>query len=375
MLSGAGARGAYEAGALSVLLPLLRDDDRPRLVLGASAGALNAAMLVSYLDQGVDAAAAAMLAGWRQICPSKIFATPRRSLLKLARFGRRPAGLAPGLLDTSPLRETLGVLLPDEHFAAAVERHTLDAVAISASSVCAGGAVVFVETKTRPIPDSGDGIEYVPVELGFDHLMASSAFPLAFPSRWVNGAGKGWYIDGGVHLNTPLKPAVQLGAERILAIGATPWNIGLTPDASNPPNVMDGSAQILHALLVDSFRSDLATLSRTNRQLRAEAQQRETQSSADPLGQRVVEFCVLNPRGDELSKVAARVWPSGLIRFLRSLGGYGALGLLTSQHQLPGLFLSYLCFAPEFISAAIDAGIADAEKMVQGSGRIPWTTE
>jgi NTE family protein len=332
-------------------------------------------MLVSYLDQGVDAAAAAILAGWRRITPSMIFATPRRSILRLARFGRRPAGVAPGLLDTSPLRKTLAVLLPDERFAAAVERHTLDAVAISASSVSAGGAVVFVETTTRQIPDSGDGIEYVPVELGFDHLMASSAFPLAFPSQWVKGRGEGWYIDGGVHLNTPLKPAVELGAERILAVGATPWDIGLTPDASNPPNVMDGSAQILHALLVDSFRSDLAALASTNRQLRAGAPPRKTQSSADPSGRRVVEFCVLDPRGDELSKIAAQVWPSGLLRFLRSLGGYGALGLLTSQHQLPGQFLSYLCFAPEFISAAIDAGIADAEQMVQRSGGIPWTTE
>jgi NTE family protein len=374
VLSGAGARGAYEAGALSVFLPLLLGDDRPRLVLGASAGALNAAMLVSYLDQGVEAAAAALLAGWRRICPSMIFATPRRGILRLAPFRRRPPGEAPGLLDTRPLRETLALLLPDERFAAAVKHQTLDAVAISASSVAAGGAVIFIETTTRAIPESGDGIEYVPVELGFEHLMASSAFPLAFPSQWVDGdgdgKGKGWYIDGGVHLNTPLKPAVKLGADRILAVGATSWDLGLTPDKSKPPNVMDGSAQILQALMVDAFRWDLGTLERRNRRLRENAM-----SAAAPSGQRVVEFCVLNPSDGYLSEVAAQVWPSGLLRFLRSLGGYGALGPLTSQRQLPGQFLSYLCFDQEFISAAIERGIRDAKEMVESSGGIPWMTE
>jgi hypothetical protein len=139
---------------------------------------------------------------------------------------------------------------------------------------------------------------------------------------------------------------------------------------------MDGAAQILRALLVDSFRSDLATLARTNRRLRLRSQAPQTQSSADPSEHRVVEFCVLNPRGDELSKVAARAWPSGLLSFLRSLGGYGALGRLTRQRQVPGQFLSYLCFAHDFLCAAIDAGIADAEELVQRSGgRIPWTTE
>jgi len=367
VLSGAGARGAYEAGALSVLLPLLKGDDRPRMVLGASAGALNVAILASHLHQGVDAAAAALLQGWRQITPARVFATPRLSVLRLAeRRLRRPAGVAPGLLDTAPLRATVRQLLPDEHFGSAVTNGILDAVAVAASSCARGGAVVFLET-TRPVPMSGPDVAYAPTRLGPEHLMASSAFPLAFPAQWVGGAAEGWYIDGGIHLNTPLKPAIDLGADRILVIGATPWDIGQAPERSRPPNLMDGSGQILHALLVDSLRADLAALARTNLQLGAGA-------ATPAAGWRVVRYCDLHPSDDGLSDVAARSWPSGLLPFVRSLGGYGAVGPLTVQHQRPGQFLSYLCFTPEFVSEAITSGIADAERLVKGSAGITWAT-
>ena len=206
--------------------------------------------------------------------------------------------------------------------------------------------------------------------------MASSAFPLAFPAQWVGGAAEGWYIDGGIHLNTPLKPAIDLGADRILVIGATPWDIGQAPYRSKPPNVMDGSGQILHALLADSLRTDLAALVRSNLQIGAGpgARRGRCRRPAAGSGHRVVRYCALNPSDDRLSAVAARTWPSGLLPFVRSLGGYGALGPLTAQRQRPGQFLSYLCFTSEFISAAITSGVADAERLVKRSSGIPWAT-
>jgi NTE family protein len=204
--------------------------------------------------------------------------------------------------------------------------------------------------------------------------MASSAFPFAFPAQWVEGAGKGWYIDGGVHLNSPLKPAIDLGADRLLIIGATPLDIRQPPEQSRPPNVLDGSAQILHALLVDSFRTDLSSLKRINSYLSAEgAPASPSASSLAPTGHRVVRHCTLSPPDDGLSDVAAQVWPSGVVAFFRSLGGYAALGPLTAQRQRPGQFLSYLCFSPAFIGAAIRSGISDAQELVQRSGAIPWS--
>ncbi|HUJ65612.1 MAG TPA: patatin-like phospholipase family protein, partial [Acidimicrobiales bacterium] len=225
------------------------------------------------------------------------------------------------------------------------------------------------------------GLAYAPTELGPDHLMASSAFPLAFPARWVSGPAQGWYVDGGVHLNTPLKPAVDLGADRILVIGATPWDIDQPANRSLSPNVMDGSGQILHALLVDSLRADLAALALVNNNLSGGAGAGPTpppavsdQSDAGT-GHRVVRFCAVTPNDDSLSGVAARAWPSGVLPFVRSLGGYGALGTVMAQRLRPGQFLSYLCFTQAFISEAIACGQADAQALVDGSeGTIPWAT-
>ena len=254
--------------------------------------------------------------------------------------------MAPGLLDTDPLRVTLGEMLPDEHFGSAVTHGSLDAVAVAASSSAKGGAVVFLET-TRPVPVSGPGVAYAPTRLGPEHLMASSAFPLAFPAQWVGGAAKGWYVDGGIHLNTPLKPAIDLGADRILVIGATPWDIGQAPERSKPPNVMDGSGLILHALLVDSLRAGprgAGAHQPPNRRWgrrRAGGRHRHSGRGVGAAGGPVLRP---HPSDDGLSDVAARVWPSGLLPFVRSLGGYGALGPLTAQRQRPGQFLSYLCF-------------------------------
>lgn len=369
VLSGAGARGAYEAGALSVLLPLLEGPDRPRIVVGTSAGALNAAMLASAIHRGEDPVRALTTDGWEQITPERIFAAPWLSLVRLAeRWLRQPVGVSPGLLDTDVLRVTLGQMLPDPRFASGVAHGALEAVAIAASSCSTAGTVVFFESRMDPT--SKPGVAYVRTELGLDHLMASSAFPLAFPARWVEGPGQGWYIDGGVHLNTPIKPAIDLGASRILVIGATPWGISQPPHAANPPNMTDGSGQLLHAMLVDTMREDLRVLVHVNHQLLA----RPTVPgpSAARSTHKVVEFCVVNPQDDSLSEVASRTWPSGMLPLIRSLGGYRALGPLTAQRQRPGEFLSYLCFSEDFIAEAIACGRNDAQRLLGASNKIPW---
>jgi NTE family protein len=371
VLSGGGARGAYEAGVLSVLLPLMEDVDRPRIVLGTSAGALNAAMLASALVRDEDPVKALIAEGWNRIEPPMVFATPRSSVPRLAeKIVRRGTG-ALGLLDTSPLRATLAGMLPCPLLGPPGEQDALVAAAVVASSCETASAVVFYESERHP--RSEPGLEYVKTELGIDHLMASSAFPLAFPACWVEERGRGWYIDGGVHLNTPIKPAIDFGADRILIVGATPWELSQSPERTKPPNFADGGSQLLHAMLVDSVRADLRQLIATNRQVQASASDSIPQGAAG--GHRLVEFCTVNPSDDVLSEVAGRTWPSGVLDAIRSLGDYRALGLMTAQCQRPGQFLSYLCFSPEFIEEAIALGTRDAERLVGTSKRIPWRLE
>ena len=368
VLSGAGARGAYEAGVLSVLLPLLKGPDRPRIIVGTSAGALNAAMMASAIAQLADPGKALTTNGWEKIKPEKVFAAPWLSLLRLAeRRLRRPVGVFSGLLDTDVLRETLASMLPTPTIRVRSKGRGIGRGRHRGELVRSAGAVVFFESGQNP--QSKPGIEYIQTDLGLDHLMASSAFPLAFPARWVGGRGQGWYIDGGVHLNTPIKPAIDFGAGRILVIGATPWDISQPPERSNPPNMVDGSSQLLHAMLVDSMRADLQTLMGVNRELLA----RPTGSGSSPSGSthRVVEFCVAKPHDDVLSKIADQTWPSGALPFIRSLCGYPVLGPLTPQRQRPGEFLSSLCFDEGFISKAIAYGQCDHAATHQTSEHNP----
>jgi len=372
VLSGAGARGAYEAGALSVLLPVLADRDRPRIIVGTSAGALNAAMLASVIDQGPVAAANALVEGWRSISPKKVFATPRRGAwTAVAWHLRHRPRTAAGLLDTKPLERTIAEIVGRPDFGHNVVSGHLDGIGIAASSCSTAQAVVFVESGGAP-PPSGGRVRYVGTKLDYQHLLASSAFPIAFPPKWVEGKGYpgDWYIDGGLHLNTPLKPAIDLGADRLLVLGGTPARPSIRPSPDVPPNATDENGQILHALLMDQLETDLAQLASINRYLVTPGA--GGSRAHQPPRHRSITTFVMNPSGDDLDRVAAKIWPAGWKSLLQSLGGYPLLGGVTPQRQQPGQFLSYLCFHPDFIRAALCQGEADARAKLGAATSIPW---
>ena len=367
ILTGDGARSAYEAGALSVLLPLLREEDAPRIILGTSAGALNAALIAAVIDQGLDVAAEKLLEAWRTIRPEKVFAPPFASTISLIAWHLRHAPrTAAGLLDTKPLTRTIEQMLQPHDFGRGVESGQLESLGVVASACSTSEAVVFVEGKMPP--SSGERIRYLSTKLTIAHLLASSAFPLAFPAQWVEGPeGGDWYIDGGIHLNAPLKPAIDLGANRLLILGATQQSPFREPDPSLPPNFGDGGGQILHAVLTDRLQADLSYLCRKNAAVR-----KYGGASGSEDDHRLIATYLMTPPDDSLSEIAAEIWPSGWRSLLESCGGYRLLGGLTTQKQQPGQYLSYLCFHPEFIEQAIGKGQADAKAAIGNATSIPW---
>ena len=278
----------------------------------------------------------------------RVFTTPRRSLLRLAvrRACAGPAGVAPGLLDTDPFRVTLGDMLADEHFGSGVaarRRLVLDTVAIAASSCAVDGAVVFLQRDPAGCRCRGPGVAYAPSRTRARPSHGLIGLP-AWPSRRSGSVGphRAGTSDGGVHLNTPLKPAVDLGADRILVIGATPWDIDQPASPSLSPNVMDGGGQILHALLVDSLRADLAALALINENLNDGAEAGPTPLPAvgdqSDAGQGIGGGGSSAPsrRSTTVSVTSPpRAWPSGVLPFVRSLGGYGALGTVMAQRLRP----------------------------------------
>ena len=356
---------------LSVLLPLLEGQDAPRIILGTSAGGLNAALIATVIDQGLDVAAAKLLDAWRTITPEKVFTPPAAGTLSfLAWHLRHAPATAAGLLDTTPLKTTIAEMLHPHEFGHNVDSGHLDSLGVVASSCSTAQAVVFVQGKMPP--PSGERIRYLPVKLGIRHLLASSAFPLAFPAQWVEGPDGGdWYIDGGIHLNAPLKPAIHLGANRLLVLGATDERPFHQPRPDLPPNFGDGGGQILHAVLTDRLQADLANLRRNNAFVRKLGTEGRPSDPGD--SHRLIATCVLTPPDDSLSQVAAEIWPSGWKSILESFGGYRILGGMTLQKQQPGQYLSYLCFHPDFIEEAIARGQADARARIGSATSIPWS--
>ena len=364
VLSGAGARGAYEAGVLSVLLPPLVDEGHLEVVVGTSAGALNAALIAAYLPEGPVRAAEELVKAWSEVRPAAVHRRPVRSFIALAGWHlRHQRASAAALLDSHPLGPTVSRLVGD--FGQSVGAPAgLRSLAVIASSYGRSRAVAFVQGRAPGPGHDDENLEYRSGRLTLDHLLASAAFPIAFPARWIDDgteAGGDWFLDGGVHLNTPLKPAVDLGASQVLIVGATALDDIRTLFPTSPPDLMDATGQLLHAMAAGDTARDLRTLRQANR--------------APAPGQRRIRYCSVSPQDEELSQMADEVWPSGWWRVPADLLRYRILGPFTRQGQRPGQVLSYLCFDPRFLGPALEKGRRDAEAvLLKGGGRIPWET-
>jgi NTE family protein len=274
VLAGGGARGAYEVGALSALAPALAArGESPDIIVGTSIGALNGAFFAARADQPLEETAAAGLQMWLELRWGHAF----RPLLSPSELGRLlsagamlaglPGADLSGLLDASPLRGTLGRLVSFERIARNVKDGTLTAAAVVATAYTTTRSVVFHHGGPALGPDLVRAIDYVATPLAPEHVLASSAIPGAFPAVEIQRprAAAGWYGDGGVRLNAPLKPALALGADRVVVIGL---NSSLTPaQRSVRPDAIDGVAQLLQVVLADQLADDVATLAAVNETL------------------------------------------------------------------------------------------------------------
>src|ERR1700722_20028441 len=220
VLAGAGARGAYEAGVLSVLVPRLLEEPGQRIVLvGTSAGAINTAILAAY--DSPDKAVAAMTDLWTTVDAGDIFSPMRESALQT--FARYMAevlhlpGRLNSLLDSTPLGATMEERLDWDQLDENIRgKEWADTAGIVATSCARGRGVVFVQGRDLVVPKRDADVDYARATLRSSHVMASAAIPVAFRPVLIEGPASqsGWYIDGGVKLNAPIKPALALGADR-----------------------------------------------------------------------------------------------------------------------------------------------------------------
>ena len=390
VVAGAGARGGYEAGALSVLIPHLRRIGKtPSMYIGTSAGAINATLFAAYAHLEPDEQADRALAVWRTFKVSEVFRSlvvtaPGVALRLLGQTLHVPGVRLISLVDTAPLMHKAQTAIDWEQLGRNIEAGTTLAVVATAGDNSRTAVFVHQAETASPLPLSDDdrAIDYVSTVIGPTHVVASSAIPVVFPPVEIDGLG--WYLDGGVRLNAPLKPAIAMGADEIVAVATHPlsepkpkWD----RDAP-PPDVDDMVVQLIDIVLVDRMVEDARTLTKVNKLVdgAADAQSR----SGRPYEQKKMLF-VSPDRRAALGELAMTVYDeniqprgSGLGERLRR-EELRALGrVLAGDGPRRGDVFSYLYFDPSFIDRSIEQGRRDAQRHLDTAprnGLVPWTTQ
>jgi NTE family protein len=411
VIAGAGARGAYEAGTMAALLPALtRADCRPGVFVGTSAGAINVVLLAAHAHEPPEAAAAALRRFWCDLRCHDIW----RPLLRsgpgtLARYVGEFLGLPRAqlvaLLDTAPLTATARRWQEvAERAHDNVRAGLVRALAVATTDVYRGRTVVFVDLaddEELPPTDRLRAIDYVRTPVTIEHVLASAAIPVAFPAIALeHPAGRRWYADGGVRLNTPLKPAISLLAERLVVVATHP-EVALDTDEPAPdgrqPEVNDHLVNVLDTVLVDRMVEDLKTLRTINRALRQDDEDGQDElpgtpptssdaTSPDPTSPdrdgtlREIPYVFVGPeRRDTLGVLAGEVFASlprsERLRPKSCAADLALLRRLLASGDGPRADdpLSYLFFHPSYAAAAFDLGERDATARCAGwRDQVPW---
>lgn len=357
VLSGGGARAAYQVGVLRAIAEW-RPDLRIPILTGVSAGAINTLFLASH--PGPLRLAAEHLRGqWLRLTSDQVsrvrplrFGVYALNWLRDMLLGRKHAGGSlHGLMNHAPLRQFLSEAIDVSGVRRNLEAGQLSAVAISATCYATGQTVTFVQAQ-EGIPMWQRHMRIaVRAELTIDHVLASSSIPIVFPAVKI---GNQFYGDGSVRQAAPLAPAIHLGARRLIAIAMrsahlVPPCVELVRDSY--PSTAEVLGLLLNTIFQDSLDADAERLERINRLLALVPPDRRRDASLNP-----VELLVIRPSQDvaQLAQGLAPRLPRSMQFVLRALGGGDQAGSLA--------LLSYLLFEPEFTGMMMDLGYEDAKR-------------
>lgn len=388
VVAGAGARGGYEAGALSVLIPWLREMGMtPSTYIGTSAGAINATLFAAYAHLSPQDQAQQVLDVWSGFKVSEVFrspvvTSPGVALRFVGQTLRIPGLRLTSLVDTAPLMHKAETAIDWKQLRRNIDDGTT--LAVVATSGDNSRTAVFVDQAptAAPLPPSDDdrAIDYVSTIIGPTHVVASSAIPIVFPPVEIDGLG--WYLDGGVRLNAPLKPAIALGADEIIAVATHPLHEPKPPwdrDAP-PPDVDDMVVQLIDVVLVDRMVEDARTFTKVNKLVGPGGAQTR---SGRVYEQKKMLFVSPEHRAT-LGQLAMKVYEENrrsgdgdFAEFLRRQELRVLGRVLAGDGPRQGDVFSYLYFDPAFIEESIELGRRDAQLHVAAAppNVVPWTTQ
>jgi NTE family protein len=354
VLSGGGARAAYQAGVLRAVAAIIPSDiyNPFPIICGTSAGALNSLAIAGRAGP-FRLRIRKLEAVWRSLHAADVYRanSPGRSLAsRVTSIFANPASTKEpyALLDCSPLKSLLASYVRFEHLNVALQNGELDAIAVSAISYTSGESVAFFQAKPSVAEWQRSRRCGVSTRLTLDHLMASTAIPGIFKAVKI---GSEYFADGAVRQHKPLSPALRLGADKIFVIGVgnpRTKRVSVTEHGKAP-----SSAQVIghlyNSAFADGLESDLESLHNINQlssalSLKAQAQQRF----------REIDVLAITPSVsiDDLARAHAHELPRALRYVLDSTGALAAESNSSAA--------SYLLFEPCFCGALMELGYRDA---------------
>lgn len=356
VLTGGGARAAYQVGVLSAITKFVpRNHGIPFPILcGTSAGAINTTALSCYAScfhLGIKK----LEWVWKNLDTSKIYHNDTQGVFghigrgMLASFQADYANKSPrSLLNNSPLRELLKQVMDFKRIDHNILRGYLSAVSVTASSYSTGDSISFYQSSDDILPWQRAKRSGQACQLNSEHLMASAAIPMVFPSVKIKNHHFG---DGSVHQLSPLSPAIHLGAKRIFVIGVEqpkkPIHVNKIP--THPPTTSTIAGHLLDSIFADTMSSDLERMTRINNTLKLIP----TKAKEEIEGLKHIDSFVINPSHD-FNAIAVNYYnelPLPVRILLRSMGiGNDSESSITS----------YLLFEKNFCAELIKLGFEDA---------------
>ena len=373
ILSGGAARGAYEIGVLKALLPEIQKIGGFKIISGTSVGSINACFLASLVHLPTEKIVEGLEHYWLTLKRERVFVenwahAGLRSFLGSLQIGQPDFQ---GLLDNSPLKRILENDVNWDQIRKNVQDELVYALTVTATSVTSGRSVVFYESCDphciKVIPRDSYA-RFVPDDIGAAHALASTSIPIFFRPEYLKFKDHAvehgdWFCDGGLRQNTPLSPALTLGADALVIVGLHFAEERFTGDVEKP-GLLQNVGKLLNALFLDHVRFDTQRLNMVNEILESvddpllleKINNQRAQKGSKPW--RIIPDLFVSP-SMPISDIAEEIWdkyPETRKNF-RTLDWLFKLGNL--KGHLRGDLLSYFFFNPYYAKALIDLGYKD----------------